>query len=616
MSKRQCIRKTIDNIDSFTVDDLTISDDLTVTDDATVGGDLAVTNDATIGGDLTVTGTINLNTLSLDDGTVGDPSLSATAHPTTGLFWDGDDLVLTRAGVEYFRLTVIDLVNLNLLSIDAQITKPTTFYNAFATNDTIGNSAAGMHLQTRRRANGITWSSLDDNLEREPGWCFYGVRYHGGTTPSFFTIQGNQTQLLTNPGTRQNGQDVFLVNFGDNPYTAFLPGTETNPGLVPIRRDINGNNFGNGATGIWGTSGDDLNVSTAGTNRLSIKNNSITHGDQLTALVPHLYMQFLYSDNMGRDSSANAFDETIVVVGTGSIFEDLHDNREYVLDLTDNPTNSTAPVNYIDLSPHVGAFQNLTNFSLSVWINTDDTMLAGNIFGASNSTLPGDDLRLHFSTNAISAQLRIADSPVFTLTSGGTFNDGQWYHVVWLMGTGGTELYINGELVDSDPDTSSFLDVAALDTVLIGGNRDSGGLQWAYSGYIDNLAAYNRRLTTDEIRVAYYEHALHINDFNGSITSDGFKLNQNGVVTGAAIGTLTNLNDTVRSTGTQTITLPSSFLNPGKVFTILNTAAHTTTINASGSDTIDDASTTTINITASYEHVTLKSDGVSVWLVV
>ena len=103
---------------------------------------------------------------------------------------------------------------------------------------------------------------------------------------------------------------------------------------------------------------------------------------------------------------------------------------------------------------------------------------------------------------------------------------------------------------------------------------------------------------------------------SGNFYWDGYKLNNDSVMSSVSIGTLDLANDIVRSTAAQTITLPLAANSPGKTYTVLNTAAHNTDIQRSGSDTIDDGSTTTITLTTAYEHVTLKSDGIALWMVI
>jgi hypothetical protein len=66
----------------------------------------------------------------------------------------------------------------------------------------------------------------------------------------------------------------------------------------------------------------------------------------------------------------------------------------------------------------------------------------------------------------------------------------------------------------------------------------------------------------------------------------------------------------------QTITLPLATARPGATIAIVNIGNWTTTVSRQGSDTIDDAATTTINLNGDRTHVSVRSDGISLWMVV
>lgn len=167
----------------------------------------------------------------------------------------------------------------------------------------------------------------------------------------------------------------------------------------------------------------------------------------------------------------------------------------------------------------------------------------------------------------------------------------------------------------------------AVDTEINGASRET----------VDTLGVYSRKLRTNvgsagDPTHSFFSHTdsgmytvggdirLASNGTNTFVMDEtdvyvsGSKVNGNNVISGAAVGTLDNTHDIIRSTGTQTITLPLASSLPGKLYIIVNTAAHTTTINRSGSDTINDTTTTSISLLSNAAYIWLRSDGVDLWM--
>jgi hypothetical protein len=64
----------------------------------------------------------------------------------------------------------------------------------------------------------------------------------------------------------------------------------------------------------------------------------------------------------------------------------------------------------------------------------------------------------------------------------------------------------------------------------------------------------------------------------------------------------------------QTVTLPDATALQGKTYTIVNKGIYTTTIAATGSDTVDGSAS--VQITTDNEHITVKSDGDDLWMII
>jgi hypothetical protein len=130
---------------------------------------------------------------------------------------------------------------------------------------------------------------------------------------------------------------------------------------------------------------------------------------------------------------------------------------------------------------------------------------------------------------------------------------------------------------------------------------------------VDELTAY-QPLLLDQVS-APSPTTDRLYNVSGDLFFNGHAITAPSVLSTASNQTLDQTDDIVRTTGALTITLPLAATYPGKVYTVYNTAAHTTTINTAGSDIFDDGSAS-LTITTLREHVRLFSDGVSAWLVI
>jgi len=136
----------------------------------------------------------------------------------------------------------------------------------------------------------------------------------------------------------------------------------------------------------------------------------------------------------------------------------------------------------------------------------------------------------------------------------------------------------------------------------------TGGAQLRVSGATTAQIALDANSTSPAAQ-------SRLQNFGGNLYWGLDKLNANVIATGGT--TTLTVQDVYRVNSTPaTVTLPAASSCPGRVVTIVNIGANTTTITRAGSDTIDDGSTTSIQIVADREHVSLRSDGTSLWMAV
>ncbi|MCW4385442.1 PKD domain-containing protein [Salinibacterium sp. SYSU T00001] len=143
------------------------------------------------------------------------------------------------------------------------------------------------------------------------------------------------------------------------------------------------------------------------------------------------------------------------------------------------------------------AFANPRIYSLEAWFSTTTTA-GGKIigFGDQRNALSGnydrhlymqDDGRLVFGTWTGSAN---------TITTTDAYNDGDWHYAVATQSSEGMRLYIDGDLVGTDPQTS------AQDYTghwRIGGDTTWGSTSAYFTGVIDEAAVYGTALSAETV---------------------------------------------------------------------------------------------------------------------
>lgn len=224
-----------------------------------------------------------------------------------------------------------------------------------------------------------------------------------------------------------------------------------------------------------------------------------------------------------------------------------------------------------------------STFSVEAWIKTTTTR-GGKIVGLGNAAVGSSDRydrQLYMSNNG-RINFGVSAGPNIAITSGASFNDGNWHHVVGSVGSAGMQLMVDGVRVASRADVT-----AAVDTYpgywRIGGDRLSG---WAnqptssyFNGTIDDVAVYGAPLTLAQIQAHFtnsgrslsnagpadtYGKAVYqsdpefywrLSETNGSTANDSSPLNQQGLYSG---GTTRNQPSAVGVGSDRSVTLNGS----------------------------------------------------------
>jgi len=158
---------------------------------------------------------------------------------------------------------------------------------------------------------------------------------------------------------------------------------------------------------------------------------------------------------------------------------------------------------YVDLGP--GSRYNSANGAFEAWVLADvlgdDDRLIEDRDGAPEYMQGG-------SWNAGTISFYITDNHV----DAGGLSTGVWYHVVFVWGSEGMKLYINGELKDTDPYTGSWESSKNMEIA-----GDGGFANQRWNGKVDEVRFYNRILTPEEISDLYNNYGYTTTNYPGKV---------------------------------------------------------------------------------------------------
>jgi len=156
-----------------------------------------------------------------------------------------------------------------------------------------------------------------------------------------------------------------------------------------------------------------------------------------------------------------------------------------------------------------GSFQNLDDFSLSMWFRVEDlsssfsTLFSGSGGGNHNAMI----LILNATGTQVTGYINGAATSTFNLGAADP-DDGLWHHLVWVRNSvsGEANLYIDGVSVDTDTTVTTTVSLDA-GGVIIGQEQDrfGGGFDanQCFQGWIDEIRIYNRVLDASDVTTLY-----------------------------------------------------------------------------------------------------------------
>ena len=158
------------------------------------------------------------------------------------------------------------------------------------------------------------------------------------------------------------------------------------------------------------------------------------------------------------------------------------------------------PALYFDGSAYVdtGVFINNSKpFSICGWIKTLDKTGSNSFFGASTT----DSKRSYVGLRSGNYWSGLGETQKYTV-SADAVNNNEWFCVVLVADGTNFKYYLNGNEVDSGTYVANGLQ-DGTDSNYIGA-VNAGGPALGINGYIDEIAVFNRELTTKEVK-GYYE---------------------------------------------------------------------------------------------------------------
>ena len=176
-----------------------------------------------------------------------------------------------------------------------------------------------------------------------------------------------------------------------------------------------------------------------------------------------------------------------------------------------------------DLVSSNTSFNNPTVFSIEAWFNTTTTS-GGKIigFGRSATGNSGSYDRHIYMTNDGRLNFGTYNGNLNIITTPASYNNGAWHQVVGTLGSNGMQLFVDGVLVGTHPNT---VPEGYTGYWRVGGDNSWGGNPY-FNGRIDEVAVYPSVLSSARVMAHYKASGAAVNaaplvSINGTCTVAG-----------------------------------------------------------------------------------------------
>ena len=153
---------------------------------------------------------------------------------------------------------------------------------------------------------------------------------------------------------------------------------------------------------------------------------------------------------------------------------------------------------YVDLTPHIGRFQNLMSGSITLWVKTTKNTGGGIVMVGATNNLTSRRIELRLQGGKVFYEVG-GDLPTGTTINGFTdVADDRWHHVAITVSPGGfATLYIDGNLETSGSE-GFFGHVLGLNGMWMGRVQFRNPSRH-FMGQLDDVAVWGRCLTQSEV---------------------------------------------------------------------------------------------------------------------
>jgi hypothetical protein len=166
---------------------------------------------------------------------------------------------------------------------------------------------------------------------------------------------------------------------------------------------------------------------------------------------------------------------------------------------------------YVDAGTGSSLDMGIGNFTLSVWFKTSFSQ-TGELVGKGGAGTGGkryllalNDSDCSSAVGMIKAEIDDNTTKKFLCSTGSSFNDGQWHHVVMMKEGNNLRLYEDGKGLTASVDVTGYGNINSTRVFSIGSqyDEDASAQNNFFPGLLDDVRIYNRALSADEVKRLY-----------------------------------------------------------------------------------------------------------------
>ena len=169
--------------------------------------------------------------------------------------------------------------------------------------------------------------------------------------------------------------------------------------------------------------------------------------------------------------------------------------------------------------PHPADME-LSSGSITVWFNSDDVDDKQSLFSKDSSSFDnGGHLTAFVDDGMVKIRLQSGDDSYWV--DGGSLTDNSWSQITFNWGPGGMELYVDGQLVDTNTYTGGIEN--NTEPLVIGANSwssddgEANHLKDYFDGQIDEFSIMSEPLSATEVSSLYNTGGQAILDNRGTV---------------------------------------------------------------------------------------------------